>query len=172
MCVCVYVVRAHTFPPFRFKIKLVLWLIIGGSPPSLTHLLTGFVFPLFVSLAVHKLAQTEPSTRVFNVPSAATLPLKFLVQNCDRVVVVVGTEERRGLKASRPVWFCRFSTRRNPSSFLRHVFFSLRERSRMFLICSRSFSLSSFATLSGSPLESQKWKKRILVATRHSSSIR
>lgn len=55
-----------------------------------------------------------------------------------------------GLKASRPMWFCRFSTR------------SPREHSRMFLICSRSFSLSSFATLSGSPLESQKWKKESL----------
>lgn len=52
---------------------------------------------------------------------------------------------------SEPVFF--------PSA---RLFFSLRERSRMFLICSRSFSLSSFATLSGSPLESQKWKKESL----------
>lgn len=55
-----------------------------------------------------------PSTRVFNVPSSATVPLKLrLFLFC----LVQKLHDVGGLKASRLVWFCRFFLPRNPFVF-------------------------------------------------------
>lgn len=88
-----------------------------------------------------------------------------MVQNCD--VVVAGLPRPRGALVLW-WWFCsRFSP---GSSFIFLFLFGSTARARMFLICSRSFSLSRPPTAAGSPApppqsQESKVEKRILVAT-------
>lgn len=147
---CVQCTCDYTFsnPPLLPKIKLESFLITLSNSLSISRYLTLFAQWQHVSLT---LMSTE-SLKLSN----------FLVQNCDVVLdVVAGTQ---GLRALSGVVL-------QISPPLLHVFIFLLSglrgtaRARMFLICSRSFSLSRPACLPAlRPLlsRSQKWKKESL----------